>query len=195
VISGLAPVHLRSSDKWGWGKTRVYTTSHGFTALQYQHLQIHSPSLWKLVRDPFGLPKVNLFCWVFMHRRVLIGENLAKRGISGPHRFPLCSAAQEMIDHMLIDYPYTQQVWTQVMQGLNAQTPSQLTVVNLIASWEGRSPHVLKSKSTWAKIWYVASKYICWEVWLASNEATFKNSLCTPIVVAAKAKALLLETL
>lgn len=32
-------------------------------------------------------------------------------------------------------------------------------------------------------------------MWLARNEATFKNSLCSPTVVAAKTKALLLETM
>jgi len=45
----------------------------------------------------------------------------------------------------------------------------------------------------WSKIWYVIPKYICWEVWLARNEAIFNNILQTPNVVAIKAKALLLE--
>jgi hypothetical protein len=99
------------------------------------------------------------------------------------------------LDHLFIDCPFTQEVWTQAMHGLNAQTPSQLTVVNLFASWKGRSPHALKRKTMWAKIWYAIPKYICWEVWLARNEATFNNCLRPPTVVAAKAKALLLETL
>jgi hypothetical protein len=174
------------------GRTQRHLASHPFNPSTHRSTL---PRCGNFIWDPFGLPKINFFCWVLMHRRVLTGENLAKRGIFGPHRCSLCSAAQETIDHLFIDYPYTQEVWTQAMHGLNAQTPSQLTVVNLIASWEGRSPHALKSKSTWAKIWYAIPKYICWEVWLARNEATFKNSLRTPIVVAAKAKALLLETL
>jgi len=45
-----------------------------------------------------------------------------------------------------------------------------------------------------AKIWYAIPKYICWEVWLARNEAIFNSILQTPNVVAAKAKAPLLET-
>lgn len=110
VLSGSAPVHLRLSDKLGWGKTGAYTTSFGFTALQSQHLQIHSPSLWQLVWEPFGLPKINFFCWVLMRKRVLTGENLAKRGIFGPHRCPVYNAAQETIDHLFIDCPYTQEV-------------------------------------------------------------------------------------
>jgi hypothetical protein len=108
---------------------------------------------------------------------------------------PSLFSAQETLDHLFIDCPFTQEVWMQAMHGLNAQTPSQLTVVNLFTSWKGRFPHALKRKSMWAKIWYAIPKFICWEVWLARNEATFKNILRTPTVVAAKAKALLLETL
>jgi hypothetical protein len=130
-----------------------------------------------------------------MHRRVLTRDNLAKRGIIGSHKCTFCCSAQETLDHLFIDYPFTQEVWTQAMHGLNAQTPSQLTVVNFFASWKGRSPHELKRKTMWAKIWYAIPKYICWEVWLARNEATFNNCLRPPTVVAAKAKALLLETL
>lgn len=81
------------------------------------------------------------------------------------------------------------------MLELNAQIPAQLSVVNLFASWKGRSPHALKRKSTWAKIWYAIPKFIFSEVWLARNEAIFKNRLWSPKAVAAKAKALLLETI
>jgi hypothetical protein len=147
AISGMAPLHLRSRDKWGWGPTGAYTSKQGFVALQAQHSRIHTSTLWQHVWDPFGLPKINFFCWVLMHRRVLTGDNLAKRGIIGPHRCPLCCSAQKTLDHLFIDCPFTQEIWTQAMHGLNSQTPSQLTVVNVFTSWKGRSPHVLKRKS------------------------------------------------
>jgi len=136
AISGMAPLHLRSRDKWGWGPTGAYTSKQGFVALQAQHSRIHTSTLWQHVWDPFGLPKINFFCWVLMHRRVLTGDNLAKRGIIGPHRCPLCCSAQKTLDHLFIDCPFTQEIWTQAMHGLNSQTPSQLTVVNVFTSLE-----------------------------------------------------------
>jgi hypothetical protein len=63
-------------DKWGWGKTGIYTTAQGFTSLQSHQASIESTSLWKQVWDPLGLPKVNFFFWVLMHKKVLTGENL-----------------------------------------------------------------------------------------------------------------------
>jgi len=58
-----------------------------------------------------------------MHRRVLTGDNLVKRRIIGPHRFPLNFSAQETIEHLFIECPFTQEVWSQAMLGLNAQIP------------------------------------------------------------------------
>ena len=58
-----------------------------------------------------------------MHKRTLIGENLEKRGIIGPHRCPLCCKDQEMIDHLFIEYPFSQEVWLQATTGLNIHLP------------------------------------------------------------------------
>jgi hypothetical protein len=42
---------------------------------------IKSTSLWKQVWDPIGLPKVNFFFWILMHKKALTGENMITRGI------------------------------------------------------------------------------------------------------------------
>lgn len=34
ALMGLAPVHMRLTDKWGWGKTGIYNARHGCTSLQ-----------------------------------------------------------------------------------------------------------------------------------------------------------------
>jgi hypothetical protein len=85
-------------DKWGWGKSGFFTIAQGFISLQSPQAPIETTTLWKQVWDPLGLPKVNFFCWVLMHRKVLTGENLAKRGIIGPHRCSMCCNALEMTD-------------------------------------------------------------------------------------------------
>jgi hypothetical protein len=37
-----------------------------------------------------SLPKVNTFCWVMVHGKLLTRENLQKRGLQGPTRCVLC---------------------------------------------------------------------------------------------------------
>lgn len=51
----------------------------------------------------------------------------------------------------------------------------------------------MNNNSTWTKIWNAIPKYICWGIWLARNEAIFNNKRQSTNIVAAKAKALMLE--
>lgn len=112
-----------------------------------------------------------------MHRRTLTREKLEKRGIIDPHRCPLCCKDQETIDHLFIDYPFSQEVWTQAIMGLNAQIPQHSSVVSLFITWKDRCPHSFNNNSTWTKIWNEIPKYICWGIWLARNEVIFNNRL------------------
>jgi hypothetical protein len=125
-VDRLSSVHLLLSDKWGWGKTGFYTAAQGFISLQSPQALIESTTLWKQVWDPLGLPKINFFCWVLMHRKVLTGENLAKRGIIGPHRCSMCCNALEMMDHLFVDCPFAQEVWKISLQDLNVRVPNRL---------------------------------------------------------------------
>jgi hypothetical protein len=178
ALTGLAPVHLLSTEKWGWGKTRIYTAVQGFTSLQSHQVSIQSTSIWKQVWDPLGLPKVNFFFWVLMHKKVLTGENLIKRGIIGPHRCSLCCNALETMDHLFVDCPFAQEVWNLFLHDLNVTAPTQITVVTLFSSWKARYPHVVQSKSIWNRIWQAIPKYLCWKIWLARNDRS-STTLCT----------------
>jgi hypothetical protein len=88
-LSYLALVHLRASDTWGWGKTGRYIVAQGYKSLQSLQPMEDLVALWKQVWDQMGLPKVNFFFWTLMHKKMMTGENMIKRGIVGPHRCPL----------------------------------------------------------------------------------------------------------
>jgi hypothetical protein len=194
ALTDCAPVHLLLPDKWGWGKSGFFTVARGYISLQSPQAMIETTTLWKQIWDPLGLPKVNFFCWVLMHRKVLTGENLVKRGFIGPHRCSMCCNALETMDHLFVDCPFTQEVWKISLQGLNATVPKQISVVNLISSWKARYPQEIPSSPTWRRIWQAIPKYICWKLWLARNDQIFNNTPPSPPTVVAKAKALLLET-
>jgi len=194
ALTGLALVHMRLTNKWGWGKTGIYNARHGFASLQPQQASSHTASVWKQVWDPLGLPKINFFTWVLMHGKVLTSDNLSKRDIHRPHRCSLCCKAQETMEHVFVDFSFAQEVWDCILQGLNVSTPSQVKVANLFSTWRMHYPHMTQRKTTWNRIWKVVPKYVCWKIWLARNDQIFNSIPNSPLKVAAKAKALLLET-
>ena len=61
---------------------------------------------------PLSLPKINFFFSVLMHKKVLTGDNLIKRGIIGPHRCSLCWNTLETIEHLFVYCTFAQEVWT-----------------------------------------------------------------------------------
>jgi hypothetical protein len=158
ALTDCAPLHLLSRDKWGWGKSGFYSVAQVYNALQPPQASKETTTLWKQVWDPLGLPKVNFFSWVLMHRKILTGENLAKRGFIGPHRYPMCCQALEMMDHLFIDCPFAQEVWKISLQGLNATAPRQISVVELFSSWKERYPQEIQSNPTWRIIWQAIPK-------------------------------------
>jgi hypothetical protein len=180
-------------DKWGWGKSGFYSVAQGYISLQSPQALIESVIPWKQIWDPLGLPKVNFFCWVLMHKKLLTGENLTKRGIIGPHRCPMCCNAPETTDHLFVDCHFAQEVWKISLQGLNVTTLNHISVVNLFSSWKARYPQETQSSPNWKRIWQAIPKYICWKLRLARNDQIFNNTLPFPPSVVEKAKSLLLE--
>lgn len=96
LLRGAAPLCISILDSKDWGpKGEEYTVKVGYT-VQLNDAP-HSPRsiLWKYIWKGDGIPKVNIVCWTLAHGKVLIAENLRKRGISGPSRCLLCLSAQE----------------------------------------------------------------------------------------------------
>ena len=131
-VKGSAPINLHTSDFWRWGKTRVYTPMLGFVALQSTLNQAFNPSIWQHTWDAYGIPGVNFFTWLLIHRKVLTGENIAHKGIIGLHWCNLCRSASESVDHLFISCAFAQSVWALILHGLDAPATLQCTVLELL---------------------------------------------------------------
>eukprot|EP00253_Pinus_taeda_P022763 PITA_22763 len=190
----VALVHKTEKDKWGWGPTGVYSSAKGYELLQSHRDRSLPARFWMEVWDPLALPKVNLFFWILMHKKILTGENLLKRKIAGLYRCSLCKEAMETMDHLFVDCSFANKVWTLILQGLKAAIPTKISFVDLFLSWKYHYP-LSSLNSSWARIWITIPKFVCWKLLLARNEQIFNNVAWTPNTVTTKAKALLLETL
>ena len=77
-----------------------------------------------------------MFTWSLMYERVLIGENLEKRGFDGRFSCPLCAEAFENISHIFLKCPYAILVWKEVMKcgGDGNQWPEKIQ--DCFLNWE-----------------------------------------------------------
>jgi hypothetical protein len=104
-----------------------------------------------------------------MHRKLLTGENLKKRGIIGPHICPMFFNSLETTDHLFVGCPFSQEVWNISLRGLNATVPNQISMINLFSSWKAHYPQEIQSNPNWKIIWHAIPKHIYWKLWLARN--------------------------
>eukprot|EP00253_Pinus_taeda_P013603 PITA_13603 len=192
-LEDASPVHRASKDCWGWGQSGIYSTVAGYSTLQGLKNSNHPPTFWKNVWDSFATPKVNLFCWTLIHNKILTGDNLEKRNITGPHRCAMCNNKSETIRHLFMDCSVEKEVWGLILRDLLTPVPSFNSAVDLFASWRQHYPHHIPQKSLWTRIWATIPKYVCWQIWLARNQQIFKEVRHTPLQIAAKAKAFLME--
>lgn len=78
-LKGLAPTKFCALDLWKWGNIGVYATVLGYAALQLIQNQVLNPSIWQCTLDTYGIPKVNFFTWLLIHRKVLMGKSSSQR--------------------------------------------------------------------------------------------------------------------
>ena len=69
----------------------------------------------------------------------------------------------------------------------------QTEIVSLFLNWKLRYPRNSSISLEWSKIWQAILKFLWWKLWLAQNDLIFNNRFTKPEIVAAKAKAILLE--
>jgi ribonuclease HI/exonuclease III len=194
LLEGANPENRNLRDSWAWGLTGTYTTAAGYKALQNTKDNSHPPAFWKLVWDNLALPKVNFFFWTVVQNKLLTGDNLEKRKIAGPHRCELCRSNSETAQHLFLECNFAKEVWRLSLLDLQIPAFPRSTVAAWFASWNNIYPHCIPTKSFWRKIWTAIPKFVCWQLWLARNDQIFNGHSRSPLQVAVKAKALLLET-
>jgi hypothetical protein len=71
------------------------------------------------IQNSDGLPKINIFCWIMVHGKLITTENLQKRETQGPSRCALCRVEEEMICHLFFECFFLKLVWQATFAGIN----------------------------------------------------------------------------
>jgi len=120
LLKGCAPICTTLKDQRGWGNGK-YTVKQGYSQLLTQMNLPPKEKLWKFIWTNDSPPKVNSFCWILAHGKLLTGENLLKRNIHGPFRCELYGKAMETSQHIFILCPFSIMVWKTTLQRLHSK--------------------------------------------------------------------------
>ena len=194
LLQGKSPIKKETRDRRGWGNTGSYSTSEGYKNIQAIPYAVPNPTVWKFIWSKPFIPKIDIFCWSIAHKSILTGDNLKKRGMEGPSRCPLCKLKEETADHIILDYPFSKEVWLNAMN-LTQDTTLPHSIQDLFSSWMNLSPFRLAKKTLLQTAWEWLPKAICWKLWLERNNRIFRNQETPPQKIAARARAILGEAL
>jgi hypothetical protein len=76
-LQGCAPHNQNDQDICGWDAS-LYSVKKGyFTLLESSHGHPRA-NWWNKVWHNDGIPKINLFCWLLVHKKILTTKNLQK---------------------------------------------------------------------------------------------------------------------
>jgi len=88
---------------------------------------------WNSIYDRKHWSKISIFLW-FMHRNILMWDNLRRKGFIGPSRSLLFQQEEETPDHRLNVCPYASKLWDWILLVFNSldRDPSsiQSTIMN-----------------------------------------------------------------
>ena len=108
--------------------------------------------LWRKVWHPDSIPKVNSFIWTLMHNKLLMAENLRKRGTAGPSQCALCNMEEETSNHLFLQCRISLKIWQCVLPlGFLFNPPS--SVVQLLEDWSKQFPGTLKKNPILSLLW------------------------------------------
>jgi hypothetical protein len=97
LLRGCAPICTTLKDQRGWGNG-IYSVKQGYLQLLSQTTLPPKEKIWNNLWTTDSPPKVNSFCWIMAHGKLLTGENLLKINIHGPFRCELCGKASKPLN-------------------------------------------------------------------------------------------------
>ena len=163
----------------------TYTIAAGYHLTNTHPNVPPNPTIWKAIWTSKSIPNIDMFIWNLAHRRILMGENLRRRGWEGPNRCPLYRQGEETTDHLLLNCSYSKEVW-QLALGLQSAVITPQDTSNLLQNWDSFCPFQNEKKVQTSTLWRVLPKFIFWKIWLERNHRLFKELKISPSQVATK---------
>jgi len=192
LLHGKSPIVTNKKYNRGWrSHTGLYTIKEGYIVINSTLLAPPNPALWNEIWRAKCLPKIDMFIWTLAHNAILTGDNLRKKGWEGPTRCPFCVSKEETVAHLLLNCPFSLEIWNLALAPWMSQVSIPTKISSLLIRWMESCPFSLIKKERLKHCWASCPKVILWKLWLEHNSRIFKGNFASAAHVVEKAKAML----
>jgi len=144
----------------------MYAIKESYDALLDEFLPSPLWVLWKKVWKSESMPKIKIFIQTLFKGKILIADNLKKRGIQGASRFPFCFNVEESIQHLFVDCSFPSQAWSSLRHLLNFKIERNSSIYPTIVKWKKSYPCAKKGPSVQKRVWDMLPFVLLWNIWL-----------------------------
>jgi hypothetical protein len=127
--------------------------------------------------------KCHFFCWLVLHGRCWTSDHLQRHGLSNNGPCALSSQHAETIDHLLVSYVFSREVWFRVFRRCGWQNLVPGLDDLFINWWLRCRKRVIKDRQ---KCFDSLIILVIWQLWLQRNARVFHSS-CLSVAVLAQA--------
>uniref|UniRef100_A0A8I6WU71 Reverse transcriptase domain-containing protein n=1 Tax=Hordeum vulgare subsp. vulgare TaxID=112509 RepID=A0A8I6WU71_HORVV len=115
MIAETVLTDARDSIRWKWTANGEYSAKSAYLATFHGSARCQA---WKLTWKCWAPPRVRFFHSFANLDRCWTADRLARRNLPHPQRCPLCDQAPETIHHLLLEWPFTREVWHEILSWL-----------------------------------------------------------------------------
>lgn len=196
LLHGATPTHAKKKDLRGCGEKQFsYSVAQGYAKIKEgPHVP---PNLvpWNSIQNLSSIPKIDFFCWLLCHQKIVTEDRLQKRGFLGPSRCALCKENFESVVHISLNCKFTVQVQQDLLGMWKSMPILPHVVPNLFDGWLARYPGPSPKNKIAKLAWTTLPKFISWQTQLERNRRIFRDKEQNYKVVANTIKGQLNEWL
>lgn len=116
--------------------------------------------LWEHIWNKDSLPKINTFCWIMAHGKLLTNENLHKHGVLGPLKCVLCKSESET-NGIFSLIALTKQVWKIAFDEIEHRMITPVLWKEMFTTSHKKYKGAFLNKPILKRAWPAMPKFVC----------------------------------
>jgi len=106
---------------WKWTADKTFSTASAYQAFFIGQHPVEGARLLRKARAP---PKCKFFIWLVLHDRCWTPARRRRHGLQDDDSCVHCEQSQETIDHLLINCPFSRELWFNLLRKLGWESVS-----------------------------------------------------------------------